>query len=386
MPNSSFARARRVLVSHMEDEGDQENEKEDERESGKQRVERRVVENQATHNMSAWGWDEVKCATHQTWANVDVTLKCVLWNTRKCYVWGVLFTQCLLQNQSLQTVPICIVWQCFPHDNVVCSHKCDECEWSNEIIVCHMLWSILWSIVQVCSLTMEYRVFHYVPRINISEQFGRILLTILPRISILLLWNDGHQCMELIICRVVESSCLPTHNIVLHITWHDLPCHKTRKRYSDFPSMVIFQLPVGCSRLLSAVSDLTTKFFQKITCQSVTLSSLVRKRLQQAAVLGDAAHSTSSEGIDFDEFMSSTSGHSTATMMYWMKKTTNAISETGRKEPVQVALLQTHQENGAYLLMLHGNLIGVSSVHFCQMCSARYTVFFYLSNSSVDGR
>ena len=49
--DSSFARVRRVLVSHMEDEDDQENEKEDEREDGKQRVEERVVENQATHNM-----------------------------------------------------------------------------------------------------------------------------------------------------------------------------------------------------------------------------------------------------------------------------------------------------------------------------------------------
>ena len=44
---------RRVLVTHMEDEDDQENEKEDEKEDGKQRVEGRVVENQATHNMSA---------------------------------------------------------------------------------------------------------------------------------------------------------------------------------------------------------------------------------------------------------------------------------------------------------------------------------------------
>ena len=51
MPKSSFAEVRRVLVPHMEDEGDQENEKEDEREDGKQRVEGRVVENQATHNM-----------------------------------------------------------------------------------------------------------------------------------------------------------------------------------------------------------------------------------------------------------------------------------------------------------------------------------------------
>ena len=53
MPKSSFAEVRRVLVPHMEDEDDQENEKEDEREDGKQRVEGRVVENQATHKMSA---------------------------------------------------------------------------------------------------------------------------------------------------------------------------------------------------------------------------------------------------------------------------------------------------------------------------------------------
>ena len=32
-----------------------------------------------------------------------------------------------------------------------------------------MLWSILWSFVQVCSLNIEYQVFQYVPSINISE-------------------------------------------------------------------------------------------------------------------------------------------------------------------------------------------------------------------------
>ena len=101
----------------------------------------------------------------------------------------------------------------------------------------------------------------------------------------------------------------------------------------------------------------------------------MRKRLKQVAMFFDAAHSTSSEVIDFDEFMSSTSGHSTATMMYWMKKTTNAISDTGTKETVQVALLQTHGEDGASLLMFLGSLIGVSSVHFCQVCSARYISF-----------
>ena len=48
--------------------------------------------------------------------------------------------------------------------------------------------------------------------------------------------------MELALCRVVESFCSPTHNIVPHISWHDLPCHRTTKQYADFPSMVIFQL------------------------------------------------------------------------------------------------------------------------------------------------
>ena len=76
------------------------------------------------------------------------------------------------------------------------------------------------------------------------------------------------------------------------------------------------------------------------------------KRLQKVALFCDAAHLTSSEILDFDEFMSSTSGHSTATMMCWMKKTANTISDTGRKESVRVALLQTHGEDGASLLML----------------------------------
>ena len=38
-------------------------------------------------------------------------------------------------------------------------------------------------------------------------------------------------------------------------------------------------------------------------------------------------------------------------MMCWMKKTTDAISDTARKESVQVALLQTHNEDGVMLLM-----------------------------------
>ena len=40
--------------------------------------------------------------------------------------------------------------------------------------------------------------------------------------------------MEWILCRVVESSCLPTHNIALHTSLHDPPYHKTMKKYEDF--------------------------------------------------------------------------------------------------------------------------------------------------------
>ena len=46
--------------------------------------------------------------------------------------------------------------------------------------------------------------------------------------------SNGHRCMEYILCRVVESSCLLTHNIAPHISSHDPPYHKTMKKYEDF--------------------------------------------------------------------------------------------------------------------------------------------------------
>ena len=102
------------------------------------------------------------------------------------------------------------------------------------------------------------------------------------------------------------------------------------------------------------------------------------KRLQQVALFCGAAHFTSSEGIDFDEFMSSTSGHSTATMMYWMKKTTNAMSDTGRKESVQVALLQTTAS-----LKSDRSFIGAFLPDVFREIDQ---VFLYLSNSPGDER
>ena len=47
--------------------------------------------------------------------------------------------------------------------------------------------------------------------------------------------------MEWILCRVVESSCLLTHNIVPHISWHDLPYHRTTKKYENSRSTEVFQ-------------------------------------------------------------------------------------------------------------------------------------------------
>ena len=47
----------------------------------------------------------------------------------------------LWQNQCPERVQICIVVPCFPLDNIVGDHLCDECQLSNVLSVCHMLWS-----------------------------------------------------------------------------------------------------------------------------------------------------------------------------------------------------------------------------------------------------
>ena len=58
---------------------------------------------------------------------------------------------------------------------------------------------------------------------------------------------------------------------------------------------------------------------------------------KQVSLFSEAAHCMSSEV------------HSTATMRYWMKKTTNATFGIDNRELVQVALLQIHGEDGACL-------------------------------------
>ena len=101
--------------------------------------------------------------------------------------------QDLAQYRSLETVPVNIIWQYYPHDNNFCIHKYDEFLKSIDSGVCHKPWSILWWIVRACSLTIKYRVVQYVPSKSFSEQFESISLTSLQQISFLLLWNDGRQ-------------------------------------------------------------------------------------------------------------------------------------------------------------------------------------------------
>ena len=48
--------------------------------------------------------------------------------------------------------------------------------------------------------------------------------------------------MEWILCKVVESSCLLNHDFAPHISWHDLPHHRTMKKYGDSQSMEAFLL------------------------------------------------------------------------------------------------------------------------------------------------
>ena len=85
------------------------------------------------------------------------------------------------------------------------------------------------------ALTIEYLVVQYEPRYKLFRTILRAYFwQCLPRISILLLWSDGHQRTEWILCRVVESFCLPTRKIVPHISWHDLPYHKDHEEILRF--------------------------------------------------------------------------------------------------------------------------------------------------------
>ena len=132
------------------------------------------------------------------------------------------------KNQSLETIQVCFLVLCFPHNNVASVHLYDECKRSNEIIVCDKLWSILWSIVQVCSQTTKYQVSQYEPNTDISEHFVSKLWTILQVTHFLLLNIESHLCMALRLCVIVESFYSQVRNIFPHISLRNVPCHETK--------------------------------------------------------------------------------------------------------------------------------------------------------------
>ena len=88
------------------------------------------------------------------------------------------------------------------------------------------------------------------------------------------------------------------------------------------------------------------------SCKVSLLSSFVKKPLNGSPRSMMPLISRAQRCLTFMNFLSSTRNRSTATMLCWMKKTTDAISDTVRKESVQVAVLKTHGEDGAILLML----------------------------------
>ena len=158
---------------------------------------------------------------------------------------------------------------------------------------------------------------------------------------------------------------------------HACACEPTRK--CDVWG-VLFTLTVGCSRLLSAVNDLTTT---KKILQSVTSEQLCEEVAQRVAPFYMLLFHELRCAWLWWILMSSTSDRSTATVICWMKKTTDAISDIAKKESVQIALLQTHGEDGAIWLMFRWSLHGVSSVHWVQMCWERSTYSFCIWSSRL---
>ena len=126
-----------------------------------------------------------------------------------------------------------------------------------------MLFVITW-MLNVRDQTRSSFVTCFGPFTNLASLFNDHRIDNSPTDFISSTENDGRQCMELILCRVEESFCSPTHNVVPHISWHDPPCHKTTKRYSDFPNMVIFNCSLGNSGLKHG-SVIVDNFFAYFT-------------------------------------------------------------------------------------------------------------------------
>ena len=81
---------------------------------------------------------EVCFFAHPTYWHKRVTSKK---NARPLLMF-ILSLQDLLQNQSLNTIQVCIVVLCFSHNIIAGIHLYDECARSNAPSVCHKILSI----------------------------------------------------------------------------------------------------------------------------------------------------------------------------------------------------------------------------------------------------
>ena len=141
------------------------------------------------------------------------------------------------------SVPLSVV-----SENVPPMEWCEQLPRSPFGLRTDSLWCVFASVTPCSLMALPFGPWRcHVKSAHIAPAVPRQKLWFLvnPRISFLLLWwssvHGVDLCMELILCKVVESSCLPTHKIGPHTSSHDLPYHKTMKKYENFQSMVVSQ-------------------------------------------------------------------------------------------------------------------------------------------------
>ena len=149
---------------------------------------------------------------------------------RKCTMFlqkWVLSPQDLPRSQSLERVPIYIVLQCFPHDNIIGIQLCEECKRSKAK---RLSQTFVHFVTARASLFTDHKISG--PPIRAKYRHLRTIYEQTVDNSPLthfLLQNDGHPCMVLRLCKIVESFFSQVRNIYPHISLHDLPCHRTKK-------------------------------------------------------------------------------------------------------------------------------------------------------------
>ena len=135
----------------------------------------------------------------------------------------------LPQNQSLETIQVCIVVLCFPHNYTVGIHLCDECTRSNAPNVFQMLLSISLPHEQACSQNIKCQVLpiraRYIHLRTICEQTVDNSPTD-SFSSSFNLWSSMHGAATFLIVELFYSQI---RNIFPHISLHDLPCRRTKK-------------------------------------------------------------------------------------------------------------------------------------------------------------